>query len=157
MKMSLISSLMSLVSLASLSAQANVSNMVGTWHGSGAVFSLGGAPEGEYTVRLDDTLQADGSVASSVTVTASGTPDKHFDQILRDTQGGFSIQSPLGSGEATCVGEGLCEGYLGDATGNGTAITTVRDDADHIRILKTELRSFHPTRFYREQYVRTAK
>jgi hypothetical protein len=143
-----------ILGLTSLTAQASVANMVGTWNGTGTVYSLAGENQGTYAVQIVDTLQTDGSVDSNTSVAVPGSADKQVDFTFRDTAKGFSMSSPQGSGGATCFEKGLCEGYVGDSVGNGVAFTLIIDGPNNYRLLKTELQSFKATRAFLEKYTR---
>ncbi|MGZ3688832.1 MAG: hypothetical protein ACXWP5_11485 [Bdellovibrionota bacterium] len=136
-------------------ARADVAKMLGTWNGTGATYSIDGTEEGEYQVQLVNVPGAQGGVDSSITVTIPNYKTLHFTQTMRDTPKGFSITSDQGSGGALCVGEGLCEGFLGQ-DGNGIAMTTISDGPDTLRILKTQLENGKAVRIMREKYVRAA-
>jgi hypothetical protein len=135
-------------------AQASVTDMVGRWNGTGTTYSLQGDNQGTYAVQLTDTLQQDGSVTNVVDVAVPGSPNKEFDYVLRGTKKGFSMTSAQSSGGATCLDKGLCEGYFGDTSGNGVAITFIFDGPNNFRALKTELQGFQATRFFLEKYTR---
>jgi hypothetical protein len=142
--------------LSSAAAQADVSKMVGTWNGSGAVFSLDGEKQADYALQMVDTLQSDGSVSSRVDIQSSGAPDEEIDLTLKNTPNGVSMSSSHGSGGMVCVEKGLCEGYFGDANGNGVAMTLILDSPDHFRSLKTELEGFKAVRLFSENYTRVS-
>jgi hypothetical protein len=146
--------LLALTALTCATAQAGVAEMVGTWNGTGASYSLQGDSEGTYAIQMADTLQSDGSVASTINVAIPGQPGKEIDSVIRNTKKGFSMTSTQSSGGATCLEKDLCEGYFGDSAGNGVAITFIFDHSNSFRALKTELQGFQATRFYLEKYVR---
>lgn len=153
-KLNLLMGLVGMASFASV-AQASVSGMVGTWEGSGTAYTLEGDAQGSYGVELVDTLQSDGSVASAVTVSIPGQAALNFEYIFQDTPKGFSILSDEGSGGTVCLDTNLCEGYVGDDSGNGTALTLIIDGPTSFRSLKTELKGWKATSFSYEKYVRT--
>lgn len=147
--------ILALITLATCaSAQASVTSMVGTWNGTGQVYALDGTSQGSYAVQLIDTLQNDGSIESKVDVAIPGAPNKQFDMVLRDTGKGFTMNSTDGSGGFTCLEKGLCEGYYGDAQGNGVAMTLIVDSPNSFRSLKTELQGFKAVRLFLEKYTR---
>jgi hypothetical protein len=148
------SAMIVIAALGSLTAQANVAGMAGTWNGTGTSYTLTGDNQGDYAVQITDTLQADGSILSSVEVAIPGNASKQYEMQFKDSGKGFTMSSAQGSGGATCLERGLCEGYFGDSSGNGVAITIIVDDANHYRSLKTELQGYRATGFALEKYTR---
>lgn len=135
---------------------ANLSEMTGTWVGTGVAFSLEGEHLADYEFEIVGTLQTDGSLATKTAVTVNHTPIQDFTMTFRETPKGYSMIADQGSGGMVCLGDGICEGYFGDTKGNGFALTDIQDGPNSFRSIKAELQNFKAVRFFREKRSRAS-
>ena len=132
---------------------ASVTDGVGTWAGSGSLFSIDGKPIANYSLGIVNTPVGPHGVQNVITI---GLPDgthKTITQTEQDTADGFTIESDLGKGGGYCVGEGICLAYVG-TDADAFAITTIKDDASTKRMIMTELKNGKAVRVYRQKYVK---
>jgi hypothetical protein len=134
--------------LAPMDATADMMGGLGLWEGTGTVRAASGADLGRFNVTLTRRLAEDGKVRTDGQVTfASGQVSKFWQEVERGDSGGFQIVSSNGIGKGRCFANGICESYEYRRDRHAFATTIVRDAADRIRVLITELEKGESVRF----------
>lgn len=64
---------------------------------------------------------------------------------------GWSTQCQNGSGGGLCFGDGLCQSYIENASGQAFATTVIMDKDNSMRLLRTELANGEAVHFFRER------
>jgi hypothetical protein len=126
------------------SAVAGVTESVGTWEGSGAVFGADGKQLSTYTAEMISTAVGSNEVKSQITVTMSDGTQKVVNRTMTDTAQGFSLISDDGDGGGYCLGDGLCLAYITSNDGHSYSTTIVIDSSSQERFLTTELQNGKP-------------
>jgi hypothetical protein len=130
-------SLMSIFGAAS--AFAGVTDGVGTWEGSGTVYSVDGTQLTTYTAEMVAIAIGIHEVKSQITVTMADGTKRKITQSIKDDARGFSIVSDNGNGGGYCMSESLCLSYVSASNQHAFSTTMIIDDSNTERFLTTEL------------------
>ena len=95
--------------LFAVSVQASVTNMAGTWSGTGTFFDANYKKQGEYKISMVGTKTSDTAVAIKGTVTMSDGKTEDFTETLQDTATGFTMENKIGKGTGICLGMGILQ------------------------------------------------
>lgn len=128
---------------------------IGAWEGSGSGTDLEGKDLGKFTVALVRKTVAPGKIRADGKVTLDGGREIAFWQELEDRgAAGFRLISNNGAGGGNCFANGICTAYEEREGGHAFATTLVKDGADRVRILVTELEKGRAVRFFQQSLSR---
>jgi hypothetical protein len=139
---------LAIVGLASADASAGASDGLERWEGTGTVHAGSGAELAGYTVSLTRKPEGAGKVRTDgIATLANGQVIAFWQEIEHGAGGGFRIVSSNGSGGGRCFTNAMCQSYEERQDGHAFATTIVKDDAERMRILVTELDQGRAVRF----------
>jgi hypothetical protein len=135
-------------------AQAGITDGVGTWKGSGTAFGAGGQELGDFTVEMVRTAIDAHTVEGRGKVVLATGEVITFRQRMIEHGNSFSMETDRGRGGGHCFGGGLCTSYEDLGSGKAYATTIVVDTPSKIRILVTELQGGRAVRFMRQELTK---
>ena len=126
--------------LAPNSARAGITDCLGLWEGTGTASEASGKDLGVFTVSLTRKSIGNAKVRADGKVTlANGQVIVFWQEIEDHGPTGFRLVSNNGAGGGHCYANAMCQTYEERADGHAFATTIVKDGADKLRILITEL------------------
>ncbi len=121
-------------------ATAGITDGLGKWEGSGTAFEISGKDLGGFTVSLTRKSLGTAKVRTDGKVKLAGGQEIAFWQEFEDYgPSGFTLVSNNGAGGGRCFANGMCQTFEQRADGHAFATTIVKDGADRVRIVVTEL------------------
>jgi hypothetical protein len=136
-------------------APTGILNGLGKWEGSGTTFDASGKDLGPFSVSLVRKSIGPSKVRGDGKITlASGQEIVFWQEFEEHGPNGFSLVSNHGSGGGQCFANGMCQTFDQAEGGHAFATTIVKDGADRIRILVTELEQGKAVRFHQETLLK---
>jgi hypothetical protein len=144
-----------LLSLGPHVAQAGILDGLGTWQGSGTAFDVSGKDLGGFTVSLTRKSMGASKVRADGKVTLAGGQEIVFWQEFEDHgPSGFTLVSNHGTGAGQCFANGMCQTFDQRPDGHAFATTIVKEGADRVRIVVTEMERGKAVSFLQETLLR---
>lgn len=146
---------LSLYGLISHAGAAGITDGIGKWEGSGTAFEISGKDLGPFSVSLTRRSVGSAKVRSDGTITLAGGRQIAFWQEFEDHgPGGFLLVSNNGIGGGQCFVNGMCQAFEARADGHAFATTIVKDGADQVRIVVTELEQGKAVRVFQQTLLK---
>ena len=121
------------------------------WKGSGTVYNQNGLELGNYLVAVENETINENTRESQIKVTLED--GRVIEDHCVHTYLGVSWKSECESsfGGGVCLGDGICQMFLGEDGLNGFASTIIFDSDSQFRQVRTELVNGVAIRFYKEK------
>lgn len=125
------------------------------WTGKGNLYGADQSDQGEYDLRVEIGPETDGGTPVKVTVTAGGQIVHTSDCVRQGDGTKWTETCADGSqGGGYLFARGLGQAYTRSPDGKAYATSIVLDDANKMRLVRTELVNGEATRFFSEDLTK---